>query len=66
MVSLRLSSSERLAKDTICSISNSSSLHLPENAGAALTSPSPWWRWRKRCRLIPGLYFASFTLRGNK
>jgi hypothetical protein len=40
MVSLRLSSSERLAKDTICSISNSSSLHLPENAGAALTSPS--------------------------
>ncbi|MGS4307081.1 hypothetical protein ACOAMG_15370, partial [Klebsiella pneumoniae] len=37
MVSLRLPSSERLAKDTICSISNSSSLHLPENAGAALT-----------------------------
>ncbi|HBX2488180.1 TPA: hypothetical protein MIX27_02930 [Klebsiella pneumoniae] len=47
MVSLRLPSSERLAKDTICSISNSSSLHLPENAGAALTSPSPCWRWRK-------------------
>ncbi|HDG8001710.1 TPA: hypothetical protein PCK98_004762, partial [Klebsiella pneumoniae] len=32
MVSLRLSSSERLAKDTTSSISNSSSLHLPENA----------------------------------
>ncbi|HBX2033765.1 hypothetical protein C4Y57_022905 [Klebsiella variicola] len=47
MVSLRLSSRERLAKDTTSSISNSSSLHLPENAGAALTSPSPWWRWRK-------------------
>ncbi|MCS5881151.1 hypothetical protein LNP17_18250 [Klebsiella variicola subsp. variicola] len=41
MVSLRLSSRERLAKDTTSSISNSSSLHLPENAGAALTSPSP-------------------------
>ncbi|MCS5946860.1 hypothetical protein LNP25_27075 [Klebsiella variicola subsp. variicola] len=41
MVSLRLSSRERLAKDTTSSISNSSSLHLPENAGAALTSPFP-------------------------
>ncbi|WP_228739751.1 hypothetical protein, partial [Klebsiella pneumoniae] len=30
MVSLRLPSSERLAKDTICSISNSSSLHLTQ------------------------------------
>ncbi|HBX9998929.1 hypothetical protein FML45_15950 [Klebsiella variicola] len=66
MVSLRLSSRERLAKDTTSSISNSSSLHLPENAGAALTSPSTGGDGAKRCRLIPGLYFASFTLRGNK
>jgi hypothetical protein len=31
MVSLRLSSSERLAKDTICSISNSPSLRLTQS-----------------------------------
>ncbi|HBZ4192884.1 TPA: hypothetical protein MG567_10580 [Klebsiella pneumoniae] len=51
MLSLRLSSSERPAKDTTSSISNSPSLHLPENAGTALTSPSPWWQWCKALSL---------------
>ncbi|MBK2827884.1 hypothetical protein FKK76_02120 [Klebsiella quasipneumoniae] len=57
MVSLRLSSSERLAKDSICSISKSPSLHLPENAGAELTTLPCYGDSAKRCRTTSGLLF---------
>ncbi|PJR67182.1 hypothetical protein CWM61_02790 [Klebsiella sp. K-Nf6] len=62
MLSLRLSSRERLAKNTTSSISNSPSLRLPENADAVLTSPSPWWRWRKALSPHTGSLFCQLHI----